>query len=100
MISKELIQQLRVTITHLLDDESRDTVYDQARAKLVEPLLSHVPVLLDAAEECERLREEVERLKQTSVEVEKPDGSKAYVQMHCTYPHDHIANPDIGFKML
>lgn len=58
------------------------------------------PALITAAEECERLREEVERLKQTSVEVEKPDGSKAYVQMHCTYPHDHIANPDIGFKML
>lgn len=69
-------------------------------AHLIVELRNNAVALITSAEECERLREEVERLKQTSVEVEKPDGSKAYVQMHCTYPHDHIANPDIGFKML
>lgn len=68
--------------------------------ELMVALRNNAVALITAAEECERLREEVDKLKQTSVEVERPDGSKAYVQMHCTYPHDHIANPDIGFKML
>ncbi len=60
-------------------------------------LLNAYPAL---REEIKRLEGEVERLKQTSVEIEKPDGSKAYIQMHCTYPHDHFIAPEIGVKML
>lgn len=86
-ISKELIKDLRVMIA------SQETFHHDVAQMSFE----HAKALLD---EIERLQGENEKLKQTSVEVERPDGSKAYVQMHCTHDHDHFIEPGIGLKML
>ena len=63
-------------------------------------LRNNATALIEAAEECERLKEEVERLKQTSVKIEKPDGAIGHVKVHCANPYCQSGGGDICLKVL
>lgn len=87
-MTKELIQQLREMV--MIDEHGWVNLYSVQFTRM------HMEALLD---EIERLQAEVENLKKTSLEIEKPDGSNGYIQVHCNEKHDHFLQNGIGLKV-
>lgn len=79
------------------EDVSRCNHMGKRHGILIAHLFNAYPAL---REEIKRLEREIESLKQTSFEIEQPNGKKGYVQVHCLEKHDHFVNPGTGLKLL